>query len=84
MSQIGSRLARLLAKHKGLWVNEAEGINDDFTLDGLDGVDDNGDSTRGELFERLLGIDIDTRQPTAETWMGVVPADNRFWPVHWR
>lgn len=84
MPQIGGGLARLLTKHQGLWIDEAESVDDDLTLDRLDGVDDNGNSTRSELFERLLGIDIDTRQPTAETWMGVVPADNRFWPTHWR
>lgn len=61
MPQIGSSLARLLTKHQRLWVDEAEGVDNDFTLDGLDGVNDNGNSTRGELFERLLGIDINTR-----------------------
>lgn len=60
MPQIGSGLARLLPKHQRLWVDEAEGVDDDFTLDGLDRVDNNGNCTRSELFERLLGIDIDT------------------------
>lgn len=81
MAQIGCGLARLLTKHQGLWVDEAESVDDNLTLNGLDRIDDNGDSTRSELFEGLLGVDIDTGQPATETRMGVVPADNRFWPI---
>jgi hypothetical protein len=40
-----------LTEHEGLGVDEAEGINDDFALDRLDGVNDDGDSAGGELFE---------------------------------
>lgn len=60
MPQIGCSLAGLLTKHQRLWVDEAKGVDNNLTLNGLDGIDDNGNSTRSELFERLLGIDIDT------------------------
>jgi hypothetical protein len=42
-----------------VWVDEAEGIDDNFSFDGLDRVDDDGNGTRRELFEGLLGVDID-------------------------
>jgi hypothetical protein len=48
-----------VAHHEGLRVDEAEGIDDDFALDGLDGVDDDGDGAGSELLERLLGVDVD-------------------------
>jgi hypothetical protein len=67
-----------LTHHEELWVDESESIDDDLALDGLDGIDDDGNSTRVELLERLLRIDIDGRQPAAETGMRVVPADNGF------
>jgi hypothetical protein len=76
VSKVRGTLTWLLAEHEGMWVDEAEGINDDFTLDGLDGVNNDGDGARGELLEGLLGIDIDGREPAAKAWMGVVPADN--------
>lgn len=47
-----------LAKHECLWVYEAEGINDDFAFYGLNGVNDDGDGARSELFEGLLCIDV--------------------------
>ena len=59
MAQIGGCLARLLAHHKGLWSNQAEGIYHHLSLDGLDGIDNHGDSARGELLEGLLGVDVD-------------------------
>lgn len=60
MSQIRSCLTRLLSKHQRLRVDEPEGVNDDFTLNGLDGIDDDGNSAWGKLLEGLLGVDIDT------------------------
>ena len=69
VAQVGGGLARLLPEHEGLWVDEAEGIDDDFAFDGLDGVDDNGDGARRELFEGLLSVDIDRREPAAEARM---------------
>lgn len=59
MAQVTRALPGLLTKHKGLGVDQAEGVNDNLALDGLNGVDDNGDSTRGKLLEGLLGVDID-------------------------
>jgi hypothetical protein len=52
-----------------LWVDEAEGVNDYLALDGLDGIDDDGHGARSELFEGLLGVDVDAGQPAAETGM---------------
>ena len=79
MSQVRCALARLLAEHERLWVDEAEGINDDLALDGLDGVDDNSDGSGCQLFEGLLGIDIYGREPAAKSGMRVIPADNGLW-----
>jgi len=42
-----------------LRVDEAEGVNDDLALDGLDRVNDDGDSAWCELLEGLLGVDVD-------------------------
>lgn len=81
MSQVTCALTRLLTKHERLGVDEAEGVNDDLALDGLDGVDDDGDGARGQLLERLLGVDIDGGKPASETRMGVVPADDGFGSV---
>jgi hypothetical protein len=67
-----------LAQHEGLRVDEAEGVDYDFAFDGLDWVDDYGDGAGGELFEGLLGVNIDGGEPAAETGMGMVPADDSF------
>lgn len=62
-------MSRFLPEHEGLWVDEAESVDDDLALDGLDGIDHDGDGTRGELLEGLLGVNVDGREPAAETWM---------------
>lgn len=59
MTQVGCGLARFLAHDNSLWCDESECVNDDFTLDGLDGIDHDSDGTRCELFEGLLSVDID-------------------------
>lgn len=59
VAHVGSGLAGFLAEHEGLGVYEAEGIDDDFALDGLDRVDDHSDRAWGELLEGLLGVDVD-------------------------
>lgn len=59
VTDVGGGLAGLVAHHKSLGVDEAESIDDDFALDGLDGVNDDGDGAGCELLERLLGVDID-------------------------
>lgn len=69
VTDVGGCLAGLVAHHEGLRVDEAEGIDDDFALDRLDGVDDDGDGAGCELLERLLCVDIDRGQPAAETRM---------------
>lgn len=78
VSEVGCGLAWFLPEHEGLRVDEAEGVDDDFAFDGLDGVDDDGDSAGGELLEGLLGVDIDAGEPATETGVGVVPADDDF------
>ena len=52
-----------------MWADQAEGIDDDFALDRLDGVNDNGNGAGSELLERLLGIDVDRGEPAAEAGM---------------
>lgn len=69
MTKIGSCLSRFLTHHECLRVYEAEGIDDDFAFDGLNGVDDDGDGAGSELFEGLLGIDVDGGEPAAEAGM---------------
>lgn len=51
VAQVGCRLARLLAVDQGLWVDEAEGVDHDLALDGLDWVNHNGDGAGVELLE---------------------------------
>lgn len=78
MAQVGCTLSRLLTQHQRLRVDETEGVNDDLSLDGLYGIDDDGDSAGCQLLERLLGVDIDRGEPATETRVRVVPADNRL------
>lgn len=52
---VGGGLARFLAEDDGVWVDETEGVNDDFPFYGLDGVDDNGYCAGVEGFEGLGG-----------------------------
>ena len=66
MSKVGGCLAWFLAEHEGLRVDKAEGVDDDFAFDGLDGVDDDCDGAGCKLFEGLLGIDVDGGEPAAE------------------
>lgn len=69
MPQVGGRLPRLLAKHERLGVDKAESVNDDLSLDRLDGIDHDGNGTRCKLLERLLGVDIHAREPATKTRM---------------
>lgn len=79
MTQVGCCLTGFLAHDNSLGLDESEGIDDDLAFDGLDGVNDDGDGTRRELFEGLLGVDIDGREPAAETRVRVIPANDGFW-----
>lgn len=42
MTNVGCRLAWFLAKHSGLWVDGAEGIDNDFSFDRLNRINDDG------------------------------------------
>ena len=74
VAQVGSCLSGFLAHQEGLWGNKAEGVDNDFTFNGLDRIDHNSDGAGSELFEGLLSIDIDGGEPAAEAWVGMVPA----------
>ena len=69
VTKIAGGLSRFLAHHECLWVDKSEGIDNDFAFDRLYGIDDNGDGACVELFEGLLCVDVDAREPTAESWM---------------
>lgn len=81
VTQVRCALAGLLAEHQRLRVNQPECIDDDFALDGLDGIDDDGDGSWGKLLEALLGVDVDAGQPAAETRVGVVPSNDGLGPM---
>lgn len=83
VTQVRCALAGLLAEHQRLRVNQPECIDHDFALDGLDGIDDDGDGSWGKLLEALLGVDVDAGQPAAETRVRVVPSNDGFGPM-WR
>lgn len=76
VSEVASALARLLAKHEGLGVDKSEGINDNLALDGLNGIDDDSDGSSRKLFEGLLRVDIDGREPAAKARVRVIPSDD--------
>lgn len=78
MTDVRGGLAWFVAHHEGLWVDQTESVNDDFSFDGLYGIDDNSDGAGCKLLERLLSVDIDRREPAAETRMRVVPAYDRL------
>ena len=69
MSDVGCGLPGFLPEHEGLRVDEAESVDDDLALHGLDGVDDHSDSAGCELLKRLLRVDINAREPATETGM---------------
>jgi hypothetical protein len=55
---IGSRLTGFHAHHHDGCLNQSECIDDDFSLDRLDWVDDNGYGAGSQILESLLGLDI--------------------------
>lgn len=55
VSNIGCRLSWFLAHHDGVRVDKAEGIDHYLALDGLNGIDHDGDGARIQLLERLKG-----------------------------
>lgn len=78
VSDVRCRLSRLSSCHCSGRLDQAESINDDFALDGLDGVDDDGYCSRSEFFKCLLCIDIDVGKPASETRVRVIPSDDDF------
>jgi len=58
VAQVTGTLSGFLSEHQGLGVDKAEGVDDDLSLDGLNGIDDDGDGAGCKLFEGLLGLDI--------------------------
>ena len=79
MPLVGGRLTGFHAHHHGCGLDQAEGVDDDFAFDGLDWVDDDGDGAGGQIFEGLLGLDVDGREPAAEAGMRVVPSYHHLW-----
>lgn len=77
---VGGGLPGLLSHHEELWVDEAEGVNHDLSLHRLDGINHHCHRSGVEGLEALLGVDIHPGQPAPESWMGVVPSNNDFWP----
>jgi hypothetical protein len=59
MTQVRCALTRFLTEHKRLRVDESESIDDDLSLDRLNGINNDGNSSRCQLFEGLLCVDID-------------------------
>ena len=53
VTDVRSRLTRLKALKNHSRANETESVDDDFALHGLDRVNDNGNRTTIQLFERL-------------------------------
>mmetsp|Transcript_27721 Transcript_27721/g.65035 ORF Transcript_27721/g.65035 Transcript_27721/m.65035 type:complete len:332 (+) Transcript_27721:223-1218(+) len=78
MADVGGRLARLLAEHHELRVDEAEAVDDDLAPDGLDGIDYQGDGAGIQRLEARLGVDVGAGQPATEAWMGVVPTHDHL------
>lgn len=78
MAQVRSCLPGFLAHNDSLGLDKTESIDDDLTLDGLNGIDDDGDGAGCQLLKRLLSVDIDGREPAAKTGVGVIPANNSF------
>lgn len=81
VTEVGGALPRFLTEHERLRIDEAEGVDDDFSFHRLNGVDDDGDGAGGELLEGLLRVYVDGGEPAAEARVGVVPAYYCFGPV---
>lgn len=81
MTEIGGCLSGFLIKKQRLVGDQAEGIDDNFALDGLYRVDNDGDGAFCEPFKGFLRIDVDGGKPATETGMGMIPTNNCFWSV---
>lgn len=69
VSQIRCALSWFLSQHERLWIDESESIDDNFTLYGLDRIYHYSNSSGRQLFEGLLCIDINGREPATESRM---------------
>ena len=64
VADVGGGLSRLLPQHEHLMVDEPEAVDDHLSLYRLDGVNHHPHSTRIQLLEALLGVDVlATRAP---------------------
>ena len=57
---VSGGLAWFLTQYVDLRADESEGVDDDFFLHFLDGVNDESDGARIQLLERLLCVNIHT------------------------
>ncbi len=55
VTNVGSRLSRLVSHHDALGLNETKGINDYFSLDRLNGVHDDSHGSLMQRFKTLQG-----------------------------
>jgi hypothetical protein len=63
-------------------VDQAKGVNNNLSLNGLDRIDDNSNGSRRQPLKALLSADVDGREPAAEAWMRMVPANDGLGPVN--
>ena len=77
---VAGGLAGLLPEHHELGVDEAEAVDDDLALDGLDGIDDQSDGAGIQRLEGGLGVDVGRAEPAAEAGVGVVPPHDHLPP----
>lgn len=78
MAKIGCSLARFMAKHHSVRIDEPESIDDHLAFHTLNWIDHNGHSSLGQRLETLLGVYIDAGQPASEARMRVIPSDDHF------
>ena len=82
VADIRRRLARLYLRHHDLLRDSSESIDHHLALDRLDGIDDDGHSTRIELLLRLLSLHVCAGEPRAKPRMRMVPADHVLIAAH--
>eukprot|EP00978_Attheya_sp_CCMP212_P048675 scaffold559185_cov55-Attheya_sp.AAC.1 len=71
VTNVARRLTGFLSEHHELWINEAKAVNDDLSLDTLDGVNDEGDGPLIEGLEGALGINVCGGKPAAKARVGM-------------
>ena len=80
VADVGGGLAGFLAHEQELGVDEAEGVNDDLALHGLDRVHHDGNGAVVQRLKTLLRVHINAGQPASESRVGVVPSNHNLWP----